>query len=332
MLQCVECSYNTKIKCNLDRHIKNKHKKASGNVINNNPNIINNIPNVINNNPNIINNNPNVINNNPNVINNNPNVINNNQCEKCHKIYTSKSNLNKHLLICKGPIINKKLCEYCNKLLSSNQAKTTHLTTCKEKALTIINNNNSNNDNSITNNNIQNIQNTIIYNVITFSENPRKPTQFIKEDMTYRKISDIINTSGGNDIQIFEKMYRMVLDNPSNRCIIKKNMKLKHSKAFTGKGWIQKSDKQLYPKLFNDICALIMELLEDNEERLSAKYKAVRIENLTQFVDDIQTYELGDTIPTDKEEKDKYDDFIECLDVLKMVTNDYSKLLLEAIE
>jgi len=318
MLQCLECSYNTKIKCNLDRHIKNKHKKASGNVINSSGNVVNSSGNVVNSSG--------------NVVNSSGNVVNKNQCEQCQKVYSTSGNLKAHLLICKG-IIKTLECEFCKKTYANNQSKTRHILTCKEKALTVINNN-SNTDNSITTNitnNIQNIQN-ITYNTIIFSENPRKPTQFIKEEMTYRKISDIINTSGGNDIQIFEKMYRMVLDNPSNRCIIKKNMKLKHSKAFTGKGWIQKSDKQLYPKLFNDICALIMELLEDNEERLSAKYKAVRIDNLTQFVDDIQTYELGDTIPTEKEEKDKYDDFIECLEVLKMVTNDYSKLLLEAIE
>jgi hypothetical protein len=323
MLQCLECTYNTKIKCNFERHIKSKHKKgAPKDVISAPKDVISAPKDVISTLKDVISAPKDVI--------STLNVVIPNQCEQCHKIFTVKSSLTRHLLICKGPIINEKICEYCKKKLSSKRNKENHLTTCKEKALTIINNN----DNSITNiqnNNIQN-NNTIIYNIITFSENPRKPTQFIKDDMTYRKMSDIINTSGGNDIHFFEKMYRLVLDTPGNRCIIKKNMKLKHSKAFTGKGWIQKSDKQLYPKLFNDICALIMELLEDNEDRLSAKYKAVRIDNLTQFIDDIQTYELGDTIPTDKEDKAKYDDFIECLDVLKMVTNDYSKLLLESIE
>jgi hypothetical protein len=322
MFECLECPYNTEKKYNLERHIISKHKKGAPNLNNSTPNLNNSTLNLNNSTLNLNNSTLNL---------NSPN-----QCEQCHKIFTTKGSLTRHLLICKGPIINEKLCEHCNKILASKQSKTRHILTCKEKALTVINNDNSinNNDNSITNinNNITNNNNTIIYNIITFSENPRKPTQFIKDNMTYRKISDIINSSGGNDIQIFEKMYRLVLDNPSNRCIIKKNMKLKFSKAFTGKGWIQKSDKQLYPKLFNDICALIMELLEDNEDRLSAKYKAVRIDNLTQFIDDIQTYELGDTIPTDKEDKAKYDDFIECLDVLKMVTNDYSKLLLESIE
>ena len=63
MLQCLNCPYNTKIKCNFERHILAKHKKMNPNVINNNPNVINNNPNVINNNPNVINNNPNIINN-----------------------------------------------------------------------------------------------------------------------------------------------------------------------------------------------------------------------------------------------------------------------------
>jgi hypothetical protein len=317
MLQCIECTYNTKIKCNLERHIISKHKKASGNAINNLPSGINNLP---------------------SGINNLPNAINKNECKQCQKVYSSKGTLTRHLLVCKGPIINKKLCEYCNRLLSSNQAKTTHLTTCKEKALTVINNSiidNSITDNSIKNtiinNTINNIQN-ITYNIITFSDNPRKPTQFIKEFMTYRNISEIIHTSGGNDMRFFEKMYRLALNNPVNRCIIKKNLKLNHSKAFIGKSWIQKSDKQLYPKLFTDICILISELLEENQEKLEAKYKAEKIDNLAQFIDDIQSYELGDTIPADKEEKDKYEDFLECLNVLKMVTNDYSQLILETIE
>jgi hypothetical protein len=319
MLQCLDCPYNTKIKCNFERHILAKHKKVSPNGINNNPNSINN-------NPNSINNNPKPIISNPNVIISNPNVIISNQCEQCYKMYSSKSNLNKHLLICKGPIINKKLCEHCNKLLSSNQAKTTHLLTCKENALTIINNI----DNSITNNSITNINNiTNIYNTIIFSDNPRKATQFIKEEMTYRKISDIINTSGGNDKRIFEKMYRLILDNPSNRCIIKRNMKLKFSKAYIGnKRWISKLDNELYPKLLTDICVLISELLEEYEERLSDKYKPMRIENINQFLQDIQMFERGDT-PEGEDEKEQYDDFIECLEVLKMITNDYSNLILE---
>jgi len=305
MLQCLECSYNTKIKCNLERHIINKHKKASGNVVNSSGNVVNSSG---------------------NVVNSSEKVVNKNQCEQCQKVYSTSGNLKAHLLVCKG-IIKTLECEFCKKTYANNQSKIRHILTCKEKALTVINNN-SNNDNSITN--IQNINITNnIYNTIIFSDNPRKATQFIKDDITYKKISEIIHTSGGNDKRIFEKMYRLILDNPSNRCIIKKNMKLKYSKAYIGnKRWISKLDNELYPKLLTDICALISELLEDNEERLSAKYKPMRIENINQFIQDIQMYERGDT-PDGQEEKEQYDDFIECLEVLKIITNDYSHLILE---
>jgi hypothetical protein len=313
MLQCLNCPYNTKIKCNYERHIFAKHKKVSLNLNNMSLNL-NNMSSNLNNMS-------------SNLNNMSSNLNNPNQCEQCDKTYSSKKSLKAHLLICKGPIINEKLCEHCNKILASKQSKIRHQLICKEtvSALTIINNiDNSITNNSITNNNIINIYNTII-----FSDNPRKATQFIKEEMTYRKISDIINSSGGNDKRIFEKMYRLILDNPSNRCIIKRNMKLKFSKAYIGnKRWISKLDNELYPKLLTDICVLISELLEEHEERLSAKYKPMRIENINQFLQDIQMFERGDT-PDGEEEKEQYDDFIECLEVLKMITNDYSNLILE---
>ena len=112
MYNCLECTYNTEKKYNLDRHIISKHKIS-----------------------------------NPNGVIPNPKGVIPNQCEKCQKVYSSKGNLNKHLLICKGPIIDVKICEYCKKTLASKRNKENHLTTCKEKALTVINNN-SNNDRS----------------------------------------------------------------------------------------------------------------------------------------------------------------------------------------
>ena len=83
-----------------------------------------------------------------------------NQCEQCHKIFTVKSSLTRHLLICKG--INKdKLCEHCNKILASKQSKTRHQLTCKENVnvITIINNVTNNITNNITNITINNFGN-----------------------------------------------------------------------------------------------------------------------------------------------------------------------------
>jgi len=77
MYKCLDCAYNSE-----KRHILNKHKKTSQNLAFSNPNL-----------------------NNDNLKEQN---IMQNQCEKCKKSYSSKSNLSKHLLICKGPIINVK--------------------------------------------------------------------------------------------------------------------------------------------------------------------------------------------------------------------------------
>ena len=99
----------------------------------------------------------------PNLNTSAPNLNMLNQCEQCHKIFTVKSSLTRHLLICKG--INKnKLCEHCNKILASKQSKTRHQLTCK-KIVTIINNDHSvtnnitNNNHSVTNITINNFGN-----------------------------------------------------------------------------------------------------------------------------------------------------------------------------
>jgi hypothetical protein len=69
-----------------------------------------------------------IINNN----NNNSNMVNDKQCNKCNKILSSKQNLNKHLLICKG-ISNPLECHLCHKILSDRSSKSKHLKICKGK-------------------------------------------------------------------------------------------------------------------------------------------------------------------------------------------------------
>ncbi len=68
-----------------------------------------------------------IINNNNNNNNNNSNMVNDKQC---NKILSSKQNLNKHLLICKG-ISNPLECHLCHKILSDRSSKSKHLKICK---------------------------------------------------------------------------------------------------------------------------------------------------------------------------------------------------------
>ena len=89
--------------------------------------------------------------------------------------------------------------------------------------------------------------------------------------MTNKKISETIRTSDPNEERFFEKMYRLVIGNPSNRCILKTNMKLRFLKAFIGnKQWIRRLDNKLYLVLLTDICELIAELLEAHKDCLTA--------------------------------------------------------------
>jgi hypothetical protein len=57
-------------------------------------------------------------------------MVNDKQCNKCNKILSSKQNLNKHLLICKG-ISNPLECHLCHKILSDRSSKSKHLKICK---------------------------------------------------------------------------------------------------------------------------------------------------------------------------------------------------------
>ena len=54
------------------------------------------------------------------------------KCNKCGKVVSSKSYLNKHLLICKG-VSNSSECHICHKIFSHRNAKFVHLKKCKEK-------------------------------------------------------------------------------------------------------------------------------------------------------------------------------------------------------
>lgn len=48
------------------------------------------------------------------------NTIIDNKCSKCNKILSSKRNLEKHLLICKG-VLNPLECHLCHKIVVQNQ-------------------------------------------------------------------------------------------------------------------------------------------------------------------------------------------------------------------
>jgi hypothetical protein len=84
--------------------------------------LINDKLNTVNDKPNDDNDKLNTDNDKPNDDNDKLNTVNDKQCNKCNKILSSKQNLNKHLLICKG-VSNPLECHLCNKILSDSSSK-----------------------------------------------------------------------------------------------------------------------------------------------------------------------------------------------------------------
>ena len=55
----------------------------------------------------------------------------------------------------------------------------------------------------------------------------------------------------------------------------------------------------------------------------------MQIEDIHQFIQGVQLYEKENT-PEEKEEQDQYEDCLDCDEILKMITTDYSTLILDS--
>jgi len=213
------------------------------------------------------------------------NPIIDNKCTKCNKILSSKRNLERHLLICKG-VSNPLECHLCHKILSNSSSKSRHLKICKgpsteltlsssspEPNNTIINNNNNNciinNDNSVTNNNVTNI--------IVFD--PLKPygTTLKTDHINLEFINKLLKIKENDALTLYTKK---ILDNPENRCIKKTNLRSIYSQIYIGDNkWDSCYDNDIYPKFISEISNCLGDLL------LSINLKRNVINKLIEFID-----------------------------------------------
>ena len=304
MFQCLECPYNTENKYNFNRHITKKHSKIINNVINTLPNVIHSLPNVIHSLP--------------NVITSNPNVIHNNQCNKCHKILSSKGTLTRHMKTCSG--LNNKQCIFCNKILSSIQYKEKHQLICKDKnkPATIINNTN-NIDNSITNiqnndnstniqnndnstniqNNTQNIDNSV--NIVVFNSNPNQTTKFDTHHITPDVLIQIFKQSMNNNTKLCSNLLDAIWEQVNNRCIIKKNIKTHISKISGENGsWLSGLDLDIYPKYLKDAYKTSKRLISKYKPELYKTLTEKKVDETYHNMDTFQSLEMDDKPLTDE--------------------------------
>lgn len=251
--KCNYCIYNSNRLYNFKRHMITKHKEC------NSYHFVNDKPNVTIDKPNAMIDKPNATIDKPNVTIDKPNVMNDNKCLKCNKILSSKQNLNKHLLICKG-VSNPLECHLCHKVLANRGSKSTHVKICK--GITIENNGitdiiENNNKNEIVEKNINN--NNLIINTYTNSNNVTNNTyniNLISYNKEERKIEFDINHMNKNLIYKLRTMHEndaydyfcyKLFENKNNQMIIKTNLRHIYSNVHLGFNiWEKILDNNIY--------------------------------------------------------------------------------------
>jgi len=271
--KCKYCIYNSNRLYNFKRHMMTKHKEI------NYQHLVNNKPNVMNDKQNVMNDKQNVMNDKPNVMNDKQNVMNDNECYKCNKILSSKQNLNKHLLICKG-VSNPLECHLCHKIFANRGSKSTHIKICKgienSKELITIENNNTNdlintnsnniintNSNNIITTNSNNVINTNNYNINLISYN--KEDRKIEFDISHMNKNLIykLRTMHENDAYVFF-CYKL-FENKNNQMIIKTNLRHIYSNVHLGFNiWEKILDNNIYHIIIYYISEIMNKYIIEN--------------------------------------------------------------------
>jgi hypothetical protein len=172
---------------------------------------------------------------------------------KCNKFLSSKRNLEKHLLICKG-VSNPLECHLCHKILANSSSKSRHLKNCK---LSLINNEQP----SMPINNITNNIDTCT-NIIVFNPNNPNGKSLKTDHINLEFISKLLKIKEEDAFSLYTKK---ILDNPENRCIKKTNLRSTFSEIHVGNNkWNSYYDSDIYPKFISEISNCLCELLVDN--------------------------------------------------------------------
>ena len=231
-----------------------KHKEI------NSLHLINDKLNTVNDKPNDDNDNLNTDNDKPNDDNDKLNTVNDKQCYKCNKILSSKQNLNKHLLICKG-VSNPLECHICNKILSDSSSKSRHIKICKgkenSKELIIIEKENElieNNKNEIItlNNTLNNVITTNSNNVITTNYNINlisynKEERTIEFDINHLNKNLIYKLTIMHENDAYDYFCYKLFENKNNQMIIKTNLRHIYSNVHLGFNiWEKILDNNIY--------------------------------------------------------------------------------------
>ena len=234
--KCSYCNYNSNRLYNFKRHMMTKHKEINS--------------------QHLINDKLNTVNDKPNDDNDKLNTVNDKQCNKCNKILSSKQNLNKHLLICKG-VSNPLECHLCHKILANRGSKSTHIKICKgkenSKELIITEKENNNKNEIITlNNTLNNVITTNSNNVITTNYNINlisynKEERTIEFDINHMNKNLIYKLTTMHENDAYDYFCYKLFENKNNQMIIKTNLRHIYSNVHLGFNiWEKILDNNIY--------------------------------------------------------------------------------------
>ena len=194
-------------------------------------------------------------------------IINPLQCHQCQKVYTVNWYLQKHLKTCTGNTNSKYKCDYCDKIFQCNTSKYKHHKTCSRKhsvvqQQTIINNNY---------NNCTNIEKQV--NNITIVLNSRDTdfdTTHIALDAFLKDIKRILNTQTESQERAIVLDYtKKLMENKSNHCIQKKDIKSNYSNVYIGNNqWEKQWDREVYPLLVNRISVNLSDMVYNYRDKI----------------------------------------------------------------
>lgn len=306
MTHCCEfCLYSTDRIYNLKRHMNTRHKDE---LLEEHANVSNQHQSVTKQQVNVTDLHQNVTNQQAIVSQQQAIVTNENgmyKCNQCDKSFTRKYGLEQHLKICG---MNPLQCSKCGEIFTYRQALHRHKQKCTvgtlvpvsaQQVANVINNNQNNNINI--NNNI----------VVVCPTDLDPDFDFNMEHITKATIKSCAKAFRPGIG--FGKFAGAILNEPSNRCIMKTNPNVAHSKIHLGNNeWEYALDKDIYPVITHHLTTAALSKINEFKE------------SLRNIVDNFHKY--VETVNTD-EDSEEYQEAIQRLKL--MIVNLSQKIVRE---
>jgi hypothetical protein len=207
------------------------------------------------------------------------------KCTDCDKTFATKYTLSKHGSKCKKTKRPFE-CQVCHNVLGSFSAKSRHLQVCKTKNQevdTLIGASGSHNNISTVNgdhNTNTQINNNIT--IVVFKPESSDPTSFVMDHIDPKEFGRQITDTNDRDAVL--AYTKALLENPSNRCVKKTNMRSSHSSVHIGENkWETRSDRVVYPSLVTQVANCFTDFLNGKRTELMMQRGALR--RLQEFAD-----------------------------------------------